>query len=250
MKGISEARAQALALSKASERHALFGDTLAIDVAKTEERDLGWLFYVQSARFIEAGDPSDELLGVEPVFVHRATGHAAIVKRYGPSDFVVDGEPGHDWPSRATLVVPLAVVVQAATWVGIWLLALELMDWLGGMLLNLLVALAVVVVSVLPVEYVIRLARFRNFSPRLGGVVIAAGVIAAELALLGRGVSGLLVVDLFGVELELPLIVIRATLGIAAIGAGAQTLGQSNKSQRTRWEASRVIREAPGSNDE
>lgn len=40
----------------------------------TEEYDFGWLFYVNSRRYIETGDFSNCLVGAGPIFVERETG--------------------------------------------------------------------------------------------------------------------------------------------------------------------------------
>ena len=46
---------------------------------KTEEFDVGWVFYYQSARYIETGNFSDSLVGNAPLFVARSDGRPFFV---------------------------------------------------------------------------------------------------------------------------------------------------------------------------
>lgn len=51
---------------------------------KTEEYDVGWVFYYQSAHYLETGNFSDSLVGNAPIFVSRSDGHAFFINHHRP----------------------------------------------------------------------------------------------------------------------------------------------------------------------
>jgi hypothetical protein len=57
----------------------LDGVPLKLLSGKTEEFDVGWVFYYQSARFIETGDFCDPVAGNRPLFVSRSDGIPCFV---------------------------------------------------------------------------------------------------------------------------------------------------------------------------
>ena len=50
------------------------GVELQLLAGKIEEFDVGWVFFYQSARYIETGDFSDSVVGNAPLFVSRSDG--------------------------------------------------------------------------------------------------------------------------------------------------------------------------------
>lgn len=243
--------AKAAAIELAAERHPIFGsDRLDVDAAKTEERELGFILHVQSGRFLETHDASAEIKDVQPIFVHRRTCAATWVKRYGPSDFVVDGQPGPDWPPLATIVVPLAVAVQAASWLAMWWGLYGLALAVGFIPLHFIAFLLAIAISVLPTDRVIRYARFRNFNRWVGLAVTLVGLVLAEFLAATFGLMPRIDLQLerLGVSIELPMELVKvfAALGVGTAGT---FIGQHSKWTRTAWDASRVI-SAPADGDE
>lgn len=51
---------------------------------KTEEFDVGWVFYYQSARYIETGDFRESVVGNAPLFVSRSDGFSCFVSYHRP----------------------------------------------------------------------------------------------------------------------------------------------------------------------
>lgn len=51
---------------------------------KTEEFDVGWVFYYQSARYIETGDFHESVIGNAPFFVSRSDGFSCFVSYHRP----------------------------------------------------------------------------------------------------------------------------------------------------------------------
>ncbi|GAA2358758.1 hypothetical protein Cme02nite_34970 [Catellatospora methionotrophica] len=49
-------------------------DEPALTVTQHEERDIGWVFYYQSTRYVESGDPVHMVLGNAPILIDRASG--------------------------------------------------------------------------------------------------------------------------------------------------------------------------------
>jgi len=237
---LSEKDARAAALELATVHYPLFGDALEVEPERTEEREVGWLFYPQSKRFLDTGDPSAEILDVQPIFVHRQTGHASQVKRYGPTDFVVDGEPGPDWPPLAFVFVPLAVLAQAASWVALWWGLELLLRGLGFVPVHLLGIIVGIVIFTLPAEKVVRAARFRNFSRWTGGSIVAVGIVVATAVDLRFGVLPSIDIRFSRLGLGVPMVVLQAIVGMGMLGVGT-LLGQGNKMVRTVWESSRVL---------
>jgi hypothetical protein len=249
--GLSESDAKATAVELGSERVPLFGgDRLAVDPARTEERALGWLFYVQSARFLDNGDAADEVLDVPPVFVHRRSGHAAWVKGYGPSDFVVDSEPDPDWPVRANLAVPAAILVQAAMWVASWWALYLFGRVIGFVPLHFVGWILAAGLAILPTEHVIRWARFRNFNRWFGLVIVLVGIALAESVSSRLHLIPTLELEIdtaafsFSIEPQL-----QRLFAAFMMGTGGAFLGQSNRFRRTAWERSPVI-SAPAEDDD
>ncbi len=242
---------KAAALDLATERYPLFGgDRLEVDSAKTEEREIGWLFHAQSKRFLETGDASAELLDVQPIFVHRQTAEPTWVKRYGPSDFVVDGKPGPDWPPLGFIAVPAAVVVQGVAWVSVWWGLFFLGRLIGFVPLQLIALLLGALLAVTPAGRVVAWAGFRNFNRWVGLAVVVLGILLAEFASAHFGLMPSLSFELgrLGVSFEVPMEVFELVAAVV-MGTGGTFIGQENKSRRMVWEASRVI-SAPADSDE
>jgi ribosomal protein L7/L12 len=60
------------------------GVELRVLSGKTEEFDVGWVFYYQSARYIETGNFGDSLVGSAPLFVSRSDGRPFFVSYHRP----------------------------------------------------------------------------------------------------------------------------------------------------------------------
>lgn len=48
-------------------------------IAHAEEVDIGWVFYYDSAHFLDAGDPSAQLVGNAPLFVDASSGQLFVL---------------------------------------------------------------------------------------------------------------------------------------------------------------------------
>ena len=57
---------------------------LQLFLNKTEEFDVGWVFYYQSARFIETGDLNEMLVGGAPLFISRLDGRLFSIDYHRP----------------------------------------------------------------------------------------------------------------------------------------------------------------------
>ena len=221
-----------------------------VDETKTEERALGWLLHVQSMRFLEAGDPSDELLDAQPIFVHRHRGTAHWAKPRGPSEFAIDGEPDHDWPQLAHLLVPLAAVAHAVAWIALWWAVYGFALAVGFFVFHLAVIGAGVLILVVPVNVVIGWARFRNFDRWLGLTIVLLGTIVGEFAAAKLGLMPQVVFEeeFLGFDFEIPLEFLRAITAMGSVGLGL-TLGQGNKTSTTAWNDSPLLRAPPEDDD-
>lgn len=71
---ITQAQARASVLQLINETYAVFDDSLIILDELTQEIDLGWVFFYDSKRYIEADDFDYALAGNGPVVVIQATG--------------------------------------------------------------------------------------------------------------------------------------------------------------------------------
>jgi hypothetical protein len=80
---ISEARARALA---EIEKGFTQGDEPVIGDDYTQEKSYGWVFFYQSKRYIETGDPSTMLAGNGPVVVLRDDGSVHLLGSALPPD--------------------------------------------------------------------------------------------------------------------------------------------------------------------
>jgi hypothetical protein len=62
------------------------GSELALQLfpSKTTEFDVGWVFYYQSARFIETGDLNEMLVGGVPIFIFRSDGRLFFISYHRP----------------------------------------------------------------------------------------------------------------------------------------------------------------------
>ncbi len=60
------------------------GVALQLLSGKTEEFDVGWVFYYQSARYIETGDSRESVVGNAPLFVSRSDGFPCFVSYHRP----------------------------------------------------------------------------------------------------------------------------------------------------------------------
>ena len=193
----------------------------------------------QPKRFLD-GDPSSELLDVQPIFVHRQTGYAKQVKRYGPTDFVVEGEPGPDWPRSAFVFVPAAVLAQAASWIAMWWVLEVLLRGLGFVPVHILGIAVGSVICTLPAQRLIRAARFRNFGRWLGAAIVAVGIGVATAVDLRFGVIPVFDLEVSRLGLVIPMVFLKAFAATGMVGFGT-ALGQGNKMVRTVWESSRVL---------
>jgi Immunity protein 35 len=74
------------------------GDRIAILDDKTAVAARGWVFFYNSARFIETHDFSSMLMSNRPVFVDRETGDLEYVRELGSTEEVIEaygGRVGH-----------------------------------------------------------------------------------------------------------------------------------------------------------
>jgi hypothetical protein len=60
------------------------GAELSLLADATKEFDEGWVFYYQSARFLESRDPGEALAGNAPLFVARSNGASFFVSYHRP----------------------------------------------------------------------------------------------------------------------------------------------------------------------
>jgi ribosomal protein L7/L12 len=60
------------------------GVELKLLSGKAEEFDVGWVFYYQSARYIETGDFSESVAGNAPLFVSRSDGRPFFISYHRP----------------------------------------------------------------------------------------------------------------------------------------------------------------------
>ncbi|WP_043301305.1 YrhB domain-containing protein [Burkholderia paludis] len=58
-------------------------DAVVVD-KYTQEFDVGWVFYYQSARFLETGEFGFSLVGNAPIFVGRVGGYSAFISYLRP----------------------------------------------------------------------------------------------------------------------------------------------------------------------
>lgn len=65
------------------------GDRIAIVDGKTAEVPRGWVFFYNSARFLETQDFSSMLMSNRPVFVDRATGDLEYVREPGSPEELI-----------------------------------------------------------------------------------------------------------------------------------------------------------------
>ena len=60
------------------------GTKLQVLTDSTKEFDVGWVFYYQSARYVETEDFSELLVGNAPLFISRSDGHPFFVSYHRP----------------------------------------------------------------------------------------------------------------------------------------------------------------------
>lgn len=60
------------------------GNDAIVDDKYTREFDVGWVFYYQSARFLETGEFGSSLVGNAPIFVSRLGGYTAFISYLRP----------------------------------------------------------------------------------------------------------------------------------------------------------------------
>ncbi|VWD00086.1 YrhB domain-containing protein [Burkholderia contaminans] len=58
-------------------------DAVVVD-EYTQEFDVGWVFFYQSARFLETGEFGFSLVGNAPFFVSRVSGYSAFISYLRP----------------------------------------------------------------------------------------------------------------------------------------------------------------------
>jgi len=58
-------------------------DAVVVD-KYTQEFDVGWVFYYQSARFLETGEFDFSLVGNSPIFVSRVGGYSTFISYHRP----------------------------------------------------------------------------------------------------------------------------------------------------------------------
>ena len=63
---------------------------LVVLVDSTIERDWGWVFYYNSALFLESGNISDALAGNSPYIVNRSTGEIQVTGTAHPIEYYID----------------------------------------------------------------------------------------------------------------------------------------------------------------
>jgi len=105
------------------------GVELQLLSGKTEEFDVGWVFYYQSASYIKTGDFKDSVAGNAPLFVSRSDGHPFFVSYHRPlaesvAAFRACGNPNakevpevsiNGWRKDALAISAIQVVRQHST---------------------------------------------------------------------------------------------------------------------------------------
>jgi hypothetical protein len=177
--------AKGLALAVARKRFTLErnDDEIVIEEDKTEEREVGWVFWVQSRHHLETDSFDSMLMGSRAIFVNRSTGHASVIAGDAPTNLEVRGSPEHDWPAMAWLTMPLACVCQAVVWVAAWIAHDAIVRALGGILLPAgLVAMALAgVLATAPTALAVRWTEFANVRRRIPLLVVLTGTVIGEV---------------------------------------------------------------------
>ena len=63
---------------------------LQILAERTEEYEFGWVFYYDSARFIETGDSREALVGNAPLIINRKIGELVVTGTAHDTEYYVD----------------------------------------------------------------------------------------------------------------------------------------------------------------
>ncbi|PQA76550.1 hypothetical protein C5F53_16485 [Rhodoferax sp. TS-BS-61-7] len=125
-----------LSLSQANEvanRELLSRSSIGVELqllsSKTEEFDVGWVFYYQSARYMKTGDFRNSVAGNAPLFVSRSDGHPFFVSYHRPlaesvAAFKACGNPNakevpevfiNGWRKDALVISAIQAVRQHST---------------------------------------------------------------------------------------------------------------------------------------
>ena len=193
---ISEADAKQAALELARTLYAPLraGDEIVIDDQRTQRGAVGWVFWPESRHYLETEQYDCSLPFVQAIFVHQASGRASSIAGNAPTDFEVLGSPGHDWPTRAWIAVPLAVVAQAMVWFGAWLsfdFITRVLD-IEAVPVSLLGIVLLGLFAISPTVTAIRWANFVNAHPRLGLWIVLAGSLLGELSVSAHFINRIL----------------------------------------------------------
>ena len=238
--------AERAALAVAAEHHLVASDdALAIVADKTEERDVGWLFWVQSQRFLDTGDFDDEIVGVRPIFVSRDTGRAIRIAGEQPTDHEVRGLPEHDFPRAAFGLVGVAALGHAAALFVGWLAYDAAMGWLRAIPLvaGLVVGLVIGIGAAFVTGRVLEMARFVHLHRAIPIAVASVGTVVGELSTWtwaiidsqGMGPAEALgyVPELMAIQ-DVEYLAIHGVAAVASVAA-ASTIGRQVHESKALW---------------
>ncbi len=233
---MTRSEAQLVALKLAAQSFAVASDdTLAIDPEKSEERDVGWLLWPQSKRFLETGGFDDELVTARPVFVARDSGVATLIAGDRPTNFEVNGSPGHDFPSGAWLALPLGTILHAAVWAGAWIAVDGVLDWLDRIPVLWALVLAVVlgVAAAWVLAFTLEWAEFANLHRAIPIVMASVGSLAGEAGFWIYFAEGAPLADLL--DAQSPSYMLVRIAGLAASIAFASAVGRRDRESQSLW---------------
>ena len=97
-----QARSRALAFIGKDFDLSESGDRVAVIDDKTVEVKRGWIFFYNSARFLETNDFASMLMSNRPVFVDRTSGDVEYVREPGPVDTLIEAYGGRDTRREAS----------------------------------------------------------------------------------------------------------------------------------------------------
>ena len=84
---VTRERAREIAESELRQVYDEGGESLAIDDRATREEDFGWVFFYETKKYLDDGDPDERLVGNAPIVVDRdgnvhETGTAEPIDHY------------------------------------------------------------------------------------------------------------------------------------------------------------------------
>jgi len=233
---MTRSEAQLIALELAAQHLAVASDdALAIDPEKSEERDVGWLLWPQSKRFLETGGFDDELVTARPIFVGRDTGVATIIAGERPTNFEVNGSPGYDFPSGAWLALPLGTIMHAGVWAGAWIAMDGVLDWLDRIPILWALVLAVVVglAAGRVLAFTLEWAEFANIRQVIPIVMALGGSLVGETAFWMYFAEGAPAMDML--DAQSPSYMLVRIAGLVASVALAAASCRTDRESQSLW---------------